>query len=198
MNRDDLDHRLDAELQAAFGPPPAEAFARLGTAVVASATRRPRWPWLLAVAAMLIVGLVAWSRPAPTPDGRQLGALWAAAFEHARSAGFRGGSCCGGPVDLAALCGDCCGAPLRLTTPTTVELHGTYTGLSTGGCTAVLADHGGTDVCICVVPATRDTAVELPAGSRLHLARRELGEVVLYALSTSPPDATLAQFALVP
>lgn len=198
MNTDDLDRRIDDELRDAFAPPPAARFAQLGATVVADAATRPRWPWLLAAAALLIVGLVAWSRSPTTPDGRELGALWAAAFEHARDAGFRGGRCCGGPVDLAALCSDCCGVALRLTSPTTVELHGTYAGLPTGGCTTVLAEQAGTPVCICVVPVARDVGVELPAGSPLHLARRTLGDVVLYAVSTTPPEATLAQFALAP
>ena len=38
--------------------------------------------------------------------------------------------------------------------------------------------------------------IVMPAGSKLHLARRELGELVLYALSPAPADAALMQFVM--
>jgi hypothetical protein len=61
---------------------------------------------------------------------------------------------------------------------------------------AVLAKHGSEPVCVCVVRAEQDPHVELPPGCALHLARREVGDLVLYALSQSPAPAALEQFVV--
>jgi hypothetical protein len=75
-----------------------------------------------------------------------------------------------------------------------VKLVGCYCGLPTGGCMALLVRTNGDPVCVYVMPCAQDPRPRLPAASTLHLARRELGSLVLYALSTSPADDTLAGF----
>ena len=75
-----------------------------------------------------------------------------------------------------------------------VRVHGAYAGLSTGGTMALLAETGVTPVCVFVVPRAQDRRVELPPGAEFHLARREVGELVLYALSKSPGSSALAAF----
>jgi hypothetical protein len=77
-------------------------------------------------------------------------------------------------------------------------VHGCYCGLPTGGCVAALANTGEGAVGVFVVPRAQDPQPCLPANCALHLARRELGPLVLYAVSRSPQAGPLAQFALAP
>lgn len=191
MNENELDRRLDERLRAAFAPPPDEAFAAAAARVVPRPAPRPFWPWLLAAAALLLVGILLWERPRRGPeghDGEQLGALWAAAYEDAVARGFEGGrgmgmgmgmGCCEPGFDLGASCQQRFAKRLELHGAGGLQLVGGYSGLSTGGCMAMLARHGGAPVCVCVVRAEQDPRVELPAGSSLHLARRELDGLVL-------------------
>ena len=189
-----LDDRLDAELRAAFAPPPAAEFAAMATRVAGPAPRR--WPWLLAAAAALLV-VALWSLrespPSASPRGHEVGAMWLAAFEHALADGFAGGSCCEPDLDLGRECEARFAARLDLL-PSAVRLLGCYCGLPTGGCMAVLARTNDTPVCVYVLPRSEDPRPQLPAGCRFDLARREVGDLVLYAISESVSAATLAEF----
>ncbi len=195
MRRDDIDDRLDAQLRAAFAPPPLE-FAALAARVVAPAPRR--WPWLLAAAALLIAGAL-WALRGPrgtaADRGREVGAMWVAAYEHALAEGFADGACCQPNLDLRQACEQRFATQLDLT-PSSVHLLGCYCGLPTGGSMAILARTNDTPVCVYVLPRARDPHPVLPEGSRFELARRELGDLVLYAISASVSAATLAEFVV--
>ncbi|MBX3462958.1 MAG: hypothetical protein KF830_07290 [Planctomycetes bacterium] len=192
----DLDRSIDQALRAALAPPPAAAFALLARR--ASGRRAPwrRWPWALAAAAALLVGaLVLALQPGrPTPrSGVELGALWVAAYEHAMGQGFEGGPCCDLVGDLPQACQERFATQLDIAAGP-VRMLGCYCGLPTGGCMTLLVRHDGTPVCVFVLPRTEDPRPALPAGSRYDLARRELGDVVVYALSESVSAATVAEF----
>ena len=191
------DDQLDARLRAAFALPPSSVFAAQARAVAVPHHARPRWPWLLAAAALLVTIALAITRPVRGPEGHdanELGAMWAAAYEHALEQGFSGGSCCVPGLDLAKACEEKFAVKLGLGAESPVKLLGCYCGLPTGGCMALLARTNGDAVCVYVVPCGRDPRPRLPDQSNLHLARRELGSLVLYALSASPADDTLAGF----
>ncbi|MFY9345370.1 MAG: hypothetical protein WAT39_22960, partial [Planctomycetota bacterium] len=161
--------------------------------------RRPLWPWLLAAAALLLTVALAFHRPRRGPeghDGEQLGAMWAAAFEHADTNGFGTGACCDGGLDLAGQCEQ--RFAVKLFGGRGMTVHGCYCGLSTGGCVAALAQSGDERIAVFVLPRDQDPGPCLPAGCPLHLARRELGPLVLYAVSRAPEPMALAQFALGP
>ncbi|HEX5054785.1 MAG TPA: hypothetical protein VFZ65_23615 [Planctomycetota bacterium] len=187
------DEQLDAALRSAFAPPPAAVFAAQARTVSAARVRRPAWPWLLAAAALLVTAWFAIDRARRQPVAQQLGALWVAAYEHALTSGFDGGSCCEPTFDLAKACQDQFAAKLGVHADA-VKLLGCYCGLPTGGCMALLARAGTSPVGIYVVAAGHDPHPQLPPGSALHLARREMGALVLYALSESAAADALAGF----
>lgn len=205
---DDLDARLDDRLRAAFVPPPAAALAaaarRITRSDAPSGTQSGVWrrmlPWVLAAAALLVTIAFAASRPRRGPeghDGHELGAMWAAAYEHALSEGFGGGSCCAPDVDLAQLCEEKFTSKLGLGPAGSVKLLGCYCGEQpTGGCMALLARTDGDPVAVYVLPCSEDPRPVLPPGSPLHLARREMGPLVLYALSQSVAAETLGEFVV--
>jgi hypothetical protein len=199
---DSFDADLDAKLCAAFAPPPPAELTAMAQRAV---TARPpsAWRWYVAAAALLLVaGLAfAWPRGARGPeghDGAQLGALFVAAYQHAAQNGFGSGACCSGDSDLAEVCQQKFAVRLGFTGKDGCAVHGCYCGLPTGGAVAVLAQLGGDPVGVFVVPRERDPRPCLPANCPLHLSRRELGPLVLYALSQEPKAAPLDQFALVP
>ena len=191
------DDQLDARLRAAFAPPPASVFAARARAIAAPHQGMRKWPWLLAAAALLVTIVLAITRPVRGPQGHdanELGAMWAAAYADALEQGFSGGSCCMPGLDLGKACEEKFAVKLGLGAGSAVKLLGCYCGLPTGGCMALLARTNGDPVCVYVVPCAHDPKPRLPADSTLHLARRELGSLVLYALSASPADDTLAGF----
>jgi hypothetical protein len=191
------DDQLDARLRGAFAPPPASTFAAQARAVAAPHHGVRKWPWLLAAAAAVVTIVLAITRPVRGPEGHdanELGAMWAAAFADARENGFSGGSCCVPGLDLAKACEEKFAVKLGLGDGAPVKLVGCYCGLPTGGCMALIALTNGDPVCVYVVPCGQDPKPRLPADSTLHLARRELGSLVLYALSESPAAETLAGF----
>ena len=197
------DDRIDEQLRAAFAPPEAsrfEAMAREVTTAVAPAPRR-LWPWLLGLAAAMLVGVLladALSRP-DRPDryeGAELGRIWTAAYEHAVENGFGGGSCCQAPTDLAARCREVCGQALSFAGAGDVELLGCYCGLPTGGCLGLLMQVQGEPVSVFVLPRDRDPRPVLDERDRLRLRRRELGDLVLYAVGPREADEALAGFSL--
>jgi hypothetical protein len=197
MTTDELDRMTDRLLRTAFQPPPPAAFAAMAATVARS--RPQRWPWLLAAAAVAIAALL-WfrhgGRESDQRGGLALGAMWVAAYEHAMAQGFEGGSCCDAVGDLPQACQDRFATQLDIAAGP-VRVLGCYCGLSTGDCMTLLARNDGTPVCVFVVSRAADPLPVLPVGSRYDLARRELGEVVLYALSASVSAATVAEF-LVP
>jgi hypothetical protein len=202
--RDQFDDALDAQLRGAFAAPPATRFAELARAAAQQPslrTRVLRWPWLVAAAALLLtIGLFVF-RPARGPeghDGRELGALWAAAFAHAQASGFGRGSCCDPKIDFGRECEQRFSVRLGVDEASAIRLHGCYCGLSTGGCVAVLAETADGPVGVFAVPRRRDPRPVLPADSRLHLSRRELGPLVLYAVSPRAGDTALAPFRVQP
>ncbi|MBL8753098.1 MAG: hypothetical protein JNK15_07330 [Planctomycetes bacterium] len=199
---DSFDDDLDAKLRAVFVPPPASELTAMAQRV-AAAPPPSAWRWYLAAAAVLLVaGLVfAWPRGARGPeghDGAELGALFVAAYEHAARNGFGSGSCCSGDSDLAAVCEQKFAVKLGFAGKDGCAVHGCYCGLPTGGAVAVLAQVGGDPVGVFVVPRARDPRPCLPKDCPLHLSRRELGPLVLYALSSQAKAAPLDQFALLP
>lgn len=198
--RGSIEQRLDDQLRRAFAPPPVGEFADMARDVGAEpASPRQWWPLLAAAAALFTVVLVMLAtgdrRGPEGHDGRTLGAMWAAAYDDAASRGFTGG-CCESGFDLPAACGDRfeCGVDVKRNG--TLSVLGSYFGLETGGCLAVLARDGDTPLCVLIVPRNRDPRVELPADSTLRLTRRVLGNVVLYALSSEVVDGALAQFVV--
>jgi hypothetical protein len=197
---DPLDDDLDARLRAAFPPPSPQQLAATARGVVAGPAAPPRWPWLLAAAvSLLTIGLWA-MRPARGPeghDGAQLGAMWAAAYEDAETSGFRG-TCCDADSDFGIVCEKRFAVKLAFGGASDVTLHGCYCGLPTGGCVAVLAMTGDGPTGVFIVPRAQDPRPCLPAGSPLHLARRELGPLVLYAVSRTPSASSLEPFRIAP
>lgn len=211
MNTDELEpvreHAVDAVLRAAFTPPPAATFTAVARAAVDAAPertgQRPRWPWLAAVAAMLVVALLLAVRPAQPVrgpeghDGAELGAMWVAAYENALAQGFAGGGCCTPGVDLARTCEEKFASRLGLGPAGSVRLLGCYCGdRPTGGCMVLLARTAGEPVCVYVLPRQHDPHPRLPEGSTLRLARREMGRLVLYALSKPTASDTLGEFVV--
>ena len=198
---DPLDEALDARLRTAFAPPSSAQFAAQARAVVRAPAPRVMWPWLLAAAAlMLTIGLFV-LRPARGPeghDGAELGAMWVAAYEHAETSGFGSASCCDPAQDFGVACEQRFAVRIGLGGDSDVTLRGCYCGLPTGGCVAVLADTKQGPVGVFVVARGQDPKPCLPAGSTLHLARRELGPLVIYAVSRSQQLPSLEQFALSP
>ncbi len=201
MNENDPDDRLDDALRAAFAPPPAAVFRALAerTAHPAPVARpRPFWPWLLAAAAALVLAVLWLERPRRGPeghDGKDLGRLWTAAYEDASARGFTR-SCCEPEFDLASACRERFAAVIALADGSSVEVIGCYCGVPAGGGMVLLAKDAGAPCCVYVLPRARDPGVELPAGSPLRLARRELGDLVLYGLGAAPVEPALAQFVL--
>lgn len=202
--RDRHDDVLDAQMRAAFASPAAHELSELARAATRVAPVRPlypKWPWLLAAAALLLaIGFLV-ARPARGPEGHdahELGALWAAAYEHADASGFGGSSCCDPKLDFGSECEKHFAVRLGLDGSSGVTLHGCYCGLPTGGCVAVLAETPDGPMGVFAVPRGRDPRPVLPAGSSLQLSRRELGPIVLYAVSPRAPAAPLAAFRVEP
>jgi hypothetical protein len=203
VNEHELDRLLDERLRAAFAPPPAATF--VAAAQATAGARRPRrvWPFLLAAAAILVTVLVgvfaATGRGPRGPeghDGQQLGALWVAAWEDAAARGFDSMSCCDPSLDVQSACRKRFGKGLELARGGSVALVGCACGSSIGGSVVILTRTARGPACVCVVPGDRDPGVELPAGSGLCLARRELGGLVLYALAREPAPAVLDEFVM--
>jgi hypothetical protein len=204
MNHDVTDPEFDRTLRAAFAPPEAAEFAALAAAALAAERQTPRWPWLrwpalLAAAALCVVAALWWSmRPPLGPeghDGQQLGALWATAFRDAERQGF-GMGCCNAALDVKLACRERFGSALELERGARLQVLGTYAGQPTGGGMALLAQAGSQPVCVCVLPAARDPRVQLPKDSGLVLGRRQVGELVVYAVSVGEVREALAGFVV--
>lgn len=202
------DARLDAMLRRAYAPPPDELLTQAAQAATVLPRRGLPWQWLLAAAALLMTFLVWHATKAPVGpeghDGKQLGALWAAAYEHALAnprAPDGKQFCCDPSQDFCRTCEQRFSVRLGLGAGSAgVTLRGCYCGLSTGGCVAALLETSTGPVGVFVLPRSRDPKPELPSASSLRLARRELGKVVLYAVGghRADPTAPLSRFELAP
>lgn len=202
------DARLDALLRRAYAPPPDELLMEAAQAATEPPRRGLPWRWLLAAAALLVTFLVWNATEAPVGpeghDGKQLGALWAAAYEHALAnprAPDGKQFCCDPSQDFCRTCEQRFSVRLGLGAGSSgVTLRGCYCGLSTGGCVAALVETSTGPVGVFVLPRSRDPKPELPSASSLRLARRELGKVVLYAVGGHRADLTtpLSRFELAP
>ncbi len=204
--RDDpRDARLDAMLRSAYAPPPEELLAHAALAATAAKpVRRLPWQWLLAAAALLLTFVVWHAVKAPVGpeghDGKQLGALWAAAYEHALAnprAPDGKQFCCDPNQDFCRTCEQRFSVRLGLGQASAgITLRGCYCGLSTGGCVAALVETATGPVGVFVLPRSMDPEPELPAAAPFRLARRELGGLVLYAVGGKSVDASapLAKF----
>lgn len=194
------EQQLDQQLRGAFVPPSEDVMAAVARNAVHMPRPIARWPWFLAAAALLVVALLWTARPQRRGpeghDGQQLGAMWAAAYDDAVAQGFGGVGCCQVGLDLPKACHERFSCGLEVARDSHVSVLGTYSGLPTGGSMTLLANAAGAPVCVCVVPAKNDPRVELPVASALHLARRELGDLVLYSLSRSPMTAALDAFVV--
>ena len=137
------------------------------------------------------------SARARSASGRAPGAMWAAAFEHAETNGFVGGSCCDPASDFGVACEQKFEVRLEVGGDE-VTLYGCYCGLPTGGCVAALAETPQGPCGVFIVPKSCDPGACLPVGKDLCLARRELGSLVLYAVSRSRPTHSLGQFRIAP
>ncbi|MBM4062785.1 MAG: hypothetical protein FJ265_17070 [Planctomycetes bacterium] len=197
---DPLDLRLDESLRAAFAPPPASTFTAAAARAVGRPRALPRWPWFVAAAALLVVAVLmaAWPRPRGPEghDGRELGALWAAAYHDAEAQGFGVEGCPRTGADLCNACEKRFSCRLAVAKGSDLALLGTYEGRPTGGSMTLLARAGGEPLCVCVLPQRQDPRVKLPRDSGLHLARRELGDLVLYAVAKSPARGALDSFVV--
>lgn len=200
MIEHELDRRLDDTLRAVFAPPAAGAFVAYAERAAGRTRRVPFWPWLIAAAALLVVGvlLATWPRVRGPEghDGRELGAMWAAAYQDAVAQGFGGVGCCKMGLNLHAECKQRFSCGLSLVRNTEMELLGTYSGRPTGGAMTLLASMAGAPVCVNVVPQHHAPDVTLPSDSGLHLARREVGDLVLFAVSKAPGADALQSFVL--
>jgi len=204
MNTDELDDdRLDAELRKAFAPPVAATFAEQARVAIAAppvVRAVPRRPWFLLVAAAAVIAaaLLFFERAPRGPEGHdrhELGRMWAVAYEHALADGFGQGACCTPDVDLAKVCEERFATRLGLGAASRVKLLGCYCGSEpVGGCMALLARSNGEPIAVYVLPCDRDPRPTLPADSALHLERREVGRLVLYALSKTPMPRALDDF----
>ena len=199
---DQTDDLIDEQLRQAFTPPPAEHYVDVARGV--SRPVRRLWPWVLALAAALLVIAMVWDGRSHTRglagpeghDGVQLAAMWVTAYDHAIDTGFGIGGCCEAPLDLQAKCRELCGAALSFGGNEDLELLGCYCGgKPTGGCLGLLLQVHGEPVSVFVVPRDRDPGPVLDARSDLILQRRELGSIVLYSLAYENREA-LAGFSL--
>lgn len=202
----ETDRRIDEQLRAAFAPMPAARLADIARAGIAPARPRVQWlTWLLATAALCMLTFVLAKREGvPAADvvhgDAVLGAMWAAAYEDATGRGLP--NCCGGGgcgmngFDLGAACRQRFEAPLEVSNGGDLRLLGAYDGLPTGSCMALVAESGQVPMCVFVMRREHDRGVVLPAEKVLTLARRELGDLVVYGVSRVPVRAALDGFVV--
>ncbi|HEB52613.1 MAG TPA: hypothetical protein ENI87_05075 [bacterium] len=210
MSHDDLDRHLDEQLRAAFAPPSPDRLAALVREAAEPPRRSLPVPILLlgaAAALLLAFAIGRWSAPSAAvssssagpaaASGEELGAMWVAAYEDAVERGFvncGGGGCAMEGFDLAGACRQRFSAPLQVAADAEVEVVGAYDGLPTGGYMTLLTESKNRPVCVFVLPRSEDPKVELPPGKPFHLARRAVGDLVLYALSEVPGEQALGEF----
>ena len=210
---DDSDQTIDDALRAAFRPPDASRFRELAEAAQGASAptispARPRrlGPWLAAAAAAILAALWLLDHRPLGPqghDGKELGALWAAAYEHAVASGFGSMGCCQTPFDVTSKCEEICGVPLQFDDDEDIALLGCYSGLSTGGCLGLLLEVSGAPVAVFVVPVDSDPIPAL-SHENLQINRRQLGDLAIYAISqrrtvdtaVAAPPAALHRFSL--
>jgi hypothetical protein len=203
------DDRIDGLLRRAYAPPPAADVASAAAAAMTAPVRRAATVRWLAAAAALLLAVGGWllARGPVGPeghDGAQLGAMWAAAYEHAlanRDAPDGKSFCCDPTVDFCGTCEKRFDVRLGFgAVGKNITLRGCYCGLSTGGCIAALVDTTAGPVGVFVVPRGKDPRPQLPPQSPWRLVRRDLGALTLYAVggAAADPAVPLAQFRIEP
>ncbi|MGE0145061.1 MAG: hypothetical protein AB7I19_16140 [Planctomycetota bacterium] len=196
---DPLDERIDAGLRAAFAAPAVTTFVNIANAATRSSTSRRRFVATAAAAAVFLFVIYLATRPTIVGpeghDGRQLGALWVAAYAHATTT-EEIGACCDPGSDLASLCQERFSQQVRFRDGDVAKLCGCYRGLSTGGSVAVLLRRDRQVIGVFVLLATQDPGAKLPLDSDLSMTRRRLGPFALYAIAEAPVDDVLAAFSL--
>lgn len=199
---DDLNEQIDAQLRAAFAPPPQRrlaAIAAAATPAVAAPTGRAL-PWLLAAAVGMLAAVLAFDafdrvRSPGAYRPAELGAVFAAAYDRGVASGWDAGRCCEVPVDLGARCQEQCGQGLSFAGREGVELRGCYCGVPTGGCVGLMLRAEGTPVSAFVLRADEDPGVSLEGRDDVALARRQVGDLVVYSLGAAGHAAVLASFS---
>lgn len=194
--------RIDDALRRAFVPPPSEQFVTTAERAMSMPRTAPRWPrWLAFVAAAALALVIVTGGDGPrgpaAHDGPALGHLWASAYDDAIERGFGAGSCCESESDLAEMCRKVCGCPLTFReVGDDATLLGCYSGLPIGDSLGVLVQVDGMPVVVFVVPRDADPRPTLATRDDLQLRRRELGDLVLYAVSSQVPERALERFEL--
>ncbi|MFN9707086.1 MAG: hypothetical protein ACK595_20005 [Planctomycetota bacterium] len=193
---------------ARFGaeyPAVAAAYEALSAATQAAGPLDPKTRALVKLALAVGGWLLARGPVGPEGhDGAQLGAMWAAAYEHAlanRDAPDGKPFCCDPTVDFCGTCEKRFDVRLGFgAIGKNITLRGCYCGLSTGGCIAALVDTTAGPVGVCVVPRGKDPRPQLPPQSPWRLVRRDLGALTLYAVggAAADPAVPLAQFRIEP
>jgi len=196
---EESDKLIDEQLRESFTPPPAEHYAEVASGV--STAVKPLWMWMAASAAALLLILFAIDdgrgpRGPEGHDGREIGAMWVAAYDHAIDTGFGGGGCCQSKADFSDKCQEVCGQRLSFGGDEDAEVLGCYCGLPTGGCVGLLLQVEGNPVTVFVVPSESDPRPVIHNRDELRLRRRELGPLVLYALAYEERDDVLTEFRL--
>jgi hypothetical protein len=89
-------------------------------------------------------------------DGRQIGAMWVAAYDHAIDTGFGTAGCCESQTDFSEKCREVCGQTLSFVGAEDAQVLGCYSGLPTGGCVGLLLRVQGDPVSVFVVRRDAD------------------------------------------
>ena len=192
--RDPFDDRLDEALRRRFEPPDAGRIlteAQRRAQAEESRRRVLRWPviWRVAAAvALLLFG--AWvvhfalNAGGPEPVNRYAQRGLEQVYQDDLAAGFEPLWVCETDHEFARTFAQRLGQPLLMAQgPASIQALGlSYANAISGGTTYLLAKVDGESVLVFVDRVDRDPGQAVTSG-KLHLHRRELGELVLYELS---------------
>ena len=122
-------------------------------------------------------------------DGRQVSALWSAAYKRSIEVGFGSAGYCDPQANLGEECREAFGHTLSFDGAEGSEVLGVCRGLSIGGCVGVVMKVASSPVLVFVVSSSADPMPMLGGLEGLRLWRRDLGALVLYALAATENDA---------